>query len=147
MSWRQPGEKPLSEPMMVRLPTYICVNRPQWVKIILHNPPENKQKQLFACIRNVYFHFTYYFFTVIRNYHVRKRLRALHKMSMTIMKIFYRAAERLVRIELQYPWYVIHSQSGWDVYDKYHILRYNGHLEEWSVNLMTDNEKWGTHAN
>ena len=31
MAWRQPGDKPLSEPMMVRLPTHICVTRPQWV--------------------------------------------------------------------------------------------------------------------
>ena len=31
MAWRRPGDKPLSEPMMVRLPTHICVNRPQWV--------------------------------------------------------------------------------------------------------------------
>ena len=26
---RRPGDKPLSEPMMVRLPTHICVTRPQ----------------------------------------------------------------------------------------------------------------------
>ena len=32
MAWRQPGNKPLSEPMMVRLPTHICVTRPQRVK-------------------------------------------------------------------------------------------------------------------
>ena len=32
MAWRRPGAKPLSEPMMVRLPTHICVTRPQWVK-------------------------------------------------------------------------------------------------------------------
>ena len=31
MAWRLPGDKPLSEPMMVRLPTHICVTRPQWV--------------------------------------------------------------------------------------------------------------------
>ena len=31
MAWRRPGDKPLSEPVMVRLPTYICVTRPQWV--------------------------------------------------------------------------------------------------------------------
>ena len=29
-AWRRPGDKPLSEPMMVRLPTHICVTRPQW---------------------------------------------------------------------------------------------------------------------
>ena len=31
MAWRWPGDKPLSEPKMVRLPTHICVTRPQWV--------------------------------------------------------------------------------------------------------------------
>ena len=30
--WRRPGDNPLSEPVMVRSPTYICVPRPQWVK-------------------------------------------------------------------------------------------------------------------
>ena len=29
MAWRRPGDKPLSEPMMVRSPTHICVTRPQ----------------------------------------------------------------------------------------------------------------------
>ena len=33
MAWRRSGDKPLSEPMMVRLPTHICVTRPQWVNI------------------------------------------------------------------------------------------------------------------
>ena len=32
IAWRRPGDKPLSEPMMVELPTHICVTRPQWVK-------------------------------------------------------------------------------------------------------------------
>ena len=31
MAWRRPGDKPLSEPMMVRLPTHRCVTRHQWV--------------------------------------------------------------------------------------------------------------------
>ena len=31
MAWRRPGDKPLSEPMLVSLPTHICVTRPQWV--------------------------------------------------------------------------------------------------------------------
>ena len=29
MAWRRPGDKPLSEPMMVSLLTDICVTRPQ----------------------------------------------------------------------------------------------------------------------
>ena len=32
MAWRRPGDKPLSEPMMVSLLTHICVTQPQWVK-------------------------------------------------------------------------------------------------------------------
>ena len=32
MAWRRPGDKPLSQPMLVSLPTHICVTRPQWVK-------------------------------------------------------------------------------------------------------------------
>ena len=31
MAWRLPGDKPLSEPMMVSLLTHICVTRRQWV--------------------------------------------------------------------------------------------------------------------
>ena len=32
LAWRRPGDKPLSEPLMVSLTTHICVTRPQWVK-------------------------------------------------------------------------------------------------------------------
>ena len=31
MAWRQPGDKPISELMMVSVLTHICVTRPQWV--------------------------------------------------------------------------------------------------------------------
>ena len=33
MAWRRLGDKPLSETIMVSLPTHICVTRPQWVEI------------------------------------------------------------------------------------------------------------------
>ena len=33
MAWRRPGDKPLSEPMMVSLTTHICATWPQWVKM------------------------------------------------------------------------------------------------------------------
>ena len=46
MAWRRPGDKPLSEPMMVRLPTHICVTLPQWVKFhwhfVLNSPVTDK---------------------------------------------------------------------------------------------------------
>ena len=35
MAWCRPGDKPLSEPMMVSLTTHICVTRPQCVKMRL----------------------------------------------------------------------------------------------------------------
>ena len=44
MAWRRPGDKPLSEPMMVRLPTHICVTRPQWAKGLITVGRELRQK-------------------------------------------------------------------------------------------------------
>ena len=38
MAWRRPGDKTLSEPMMVCLLTHICVTRPQWVNLTEPNP-------------------------------------------------------------------------------------------------------------
>ena len=32
MAWRQPGDKPLTEPMVVKLLMHTCVTWPQWVK-------------------------------------------------------------------------------------------------------------------
>ena len=50
MAWRRPGDKPLSEPMMDRLPTHICVTRPQWVNKFIHRWNNNyiteKKKKL-----------------------------------------------------------------------------------------------------
>ena len=34
LDWRRPGDKPLSEPMMVSVPAHICVT--QWVKLVSH---------------------------------------------------------------------------------------------------------------
>ena len=47
MAWRLPGDKPLSEPMMVRLPTHICVARPQW-DIRVSKVPSN-QRWRYTC--------------------------------------------------------------------------------------------------
>ena len=33
MAWRRPGDKPLSDAMMVSLLTHICVTRAQWVEV------------------------------------------------------------------------------------------------------------------
>ena len=37
MAWRPPGDKPLSEPMLVRSLTHICVTRPQWVNSLTYS--------------------------------------------------------------------------------------------------------------
>ena len=34
MAWHRPGDKPLSEPMVVSLLMHICVTRPQWVNTL-----------------------------------------------------------------------------------------------------------------
>ena len=34
MAWRRPGDKPLSEPMVIILLTHICVTRLQWIKYL-----------------------------------------------------------------------------------------------------------------
>ena len=43
MAWRQSGNKPLSEPMIVRLPMHICVTRPKWVNFFC--PPLSLQSR------------------------------------------------------------------------------------------------------
>ena len=37
MAWRRSGDKPLSETMMVSLPTHIWVTRPQWVNLVYYS--------------------------------------------------------------------------------------------------------------
>ena len=46
MAWRQPGDKPLSKPMMVSLLTHICVTWPQWV-----NSPQGRLGQWYQATR------------------------------------------------------------------------------------------------
>ena len=36
MAWHRPGDEQLSEPMMVRLPTHMCVTRPQSINVETH---------------------------------------------------------------------------------------------------------------
>ena len=42
MLWRLPGNKPLSELMMIRLLMHICIARPQWVKYTLLIMDDNR---------------------------------------------------------------------------------------------------------
>ena len=51
MAWRRPGDKPLSEPMMVNLQTHICVTRPQWVD---NRSVPGKKKRLSCWVSSQY---------------------------------------------------------------------------------------------
>ena len=43
MAWRRPGDKPLSESMMISLLTHMCITQPQWVKQCLRDWEASKQ--------------------------------------------------------------------------------------------------------
>ena len=49
MAWRRSGDKPLSEPMMVILPTHICVTRPQWVRSQF-TPTQDLSLSVWSCV-------------------------------------------------------------------------------------------------
>ena len=53
MAWRWPGDKSLTEPMMVSLLTHICVTRPQWVK---HNFFDLFSKCIVRNILQIHYH-------------------------------------------------------------------------------------------
>ena len=53
MAWRRSGDKPLSEPMLISLPTHICVTRPQWVNGDVLTYSE-KRKVHFYAIRETF---------------------------------------------------------------------------------------------
>ena len=54
MAWRRPGDKPLSESMMVSLLMYICVTWPQWVNVPSQSPDVRyaAQEPLAICMTN-----------------------------------------------------------------------------------------------
>ena len=53
MAWRRSGDKPLSEPMMVSLPTHICVTRPQWVNDVSGEMNHDVASSYQTCWNNV----------------------------------------------------------------------------------------------
>ena len=46
MAWRRPGDKPLSEPILVRSLTHICVTRPHWHPYHCHSWSANRTARL-----------------------------------------------------------------------------------------------------
>ena len=57
MAWRRSGNKPLSKPMMIALPTHICVTRPQWVNIaVILIPSKTNMLALLQMKKKAYVH-------------------------------------------------------------------------------------------
>ena len=58
MAWRRRGDKPLSEPRMISLPTHICVTRPQWVnwnlilRHALRSSPASVSQNIVKCFNS-----------------------------------------------------------------------------------------------
>ena len=81
IAWRRPGDKPLSETMLVSLLTHICVTRPQWI-----NPqaPDEFVKIWLISIQINYSNKTW-FNPVIAPVIVcrRRRCKQLHEPTMT----------------------------------------------------------------
>ena len=50
MAWRRPGDKPLSEPMMVSLLTHICVARPQ----LVNNQPQSTTFMIWGGLERIW---------------------------------------------------------------------------------------------
>ena len=50
MAWRLPGDKPSSEPMIVSLPTHICVTRPHWVNLFFNHTHDNWLYSFFGVV-------------------------------------------------------------------------------------------------
>ena len=72
MAWRRPGDKLLSEPMMVRLPTHICIIRPQWVRT------ERMMQELelceLLCLFKLASEMVFFFVIYLRSYEAIKEL-------------------------------------------------------------------------
>ena len=54
MAWRRPGDKPFCGPMIVRLPTHICVTRPQWVNAHTTDCRASWAKIIQGCLQSWY---------------------------------------------------------------------------------------------
>ena len=58
MAWRRPGDKPLSDPMMVCLLTHICVTRPQRVNLFPKRSADSVKETSEASLRLLSFMMT-----------------------------------------------------------------------------------------
>ena len=77
MAWRRPGEKPLSETMMVSLLTHKCVNRLPWVQC-------RWKGYLSYCLRHKYHHNIWYLFSSVYRPLYYNFLQLLNEMNENI---------------------------------------------------------------
>ena len=90
MAWRRPGDKLLSEPMMVSLLTHICITQPQWVKSLgldwmLSNKKHNFQFYVWTQLLYIYneSHAWHQRFFAIRQHWFRKWIGAIKRQAIT----------------------------------------------------------------
>ena len=71
MAWRRPGDKPLSEPMLVRSLMHICVTRPQWVNrttlysVMCRNACWNQISEAWVCNHTAKCYVCYNFLSIL----------------------------------------------------------------------------------
>ena len=71
MAWRRPGDKPLSEPMVVSLLMHICAIRPHWVKLlwpsdaIWHHKTRSSLPHIMVCCLMAPSHYLNHSFLII----------------------------------------------------------------------------------
>ena len=92
MAWRWPGDKPLSVPMMVRLPTHICVTRPQWVNEYIEWHADSKVLmdvwKYFSKTMLVLLKYSYNRSRLLFTFHIRILYRVLHAFWLVVFVVF-----------------------------------------------------------
>ena len=98
MAWHRPGDKPLSEPMIVSLPTHICVTRPQWVKLVQdRNPCSSKEDKNKDTLMPLWVHIACHHWTPRLLYMAQNNLNSLRP-SDYIMYIWLQFQSFLVQL-------------------------------------------------
>ena len=122
MAWRCPGDKPLSETMMVRLPTHICITQPQWVATCVQSTREKEKKIEFIVV-------TSHEYKGISN----------HQLLNCLLNSLFRLTKEIIITALHY-WTFLRIINCW-------ILLTNERLCEWyfSVMMMTSSWWWRHH--
>ena len=80
MALRLPGDKPWSEPMMVRLPTHICITWPQWVNY-MYFPSKLHHFKIFRPEQNACFVAD----NICKSFFLKKNCSTLTKISLKIV--------------------------------------------------------------